>query len=211
LLKSNNLICFSLLNHVQRYIDKSWMSARRGMIQYNDGCRAFVKFAVRNCTAVDGKIYCPCKYCRNNQRHTLDYVLTHLTGGKGMSSGYSLWYMHGETIQWSALPGRCPSHPSVTDSAAGSTEQVECTEQGRCLEQGVHEVGETCSTQRGEVNEGTSEGDALKYHELLKTAEKPLHPFTKHSKLSATVHMYNLKCIRGISNKIFSDILELIS
>jgi hypothetical protein len=51
----------------------------------------------------------------------------------------------------------------------------------------------------------------LKYHELLKTAEKPLHPGTKHSKLSVTVHMYNLKCVGSISNKIFSDILELIN
>jgi len=95
------------------------MSARRGTTQYNDGCRAFVEFAVRNCTAADGKIYCPCKYCRNNQRHAPDYVLAHLTGGRGMSLGYSLWYMHGETVQGFAVPGRCPSHPSVTDLAAG--------------------------------------------------------------------------------------------
>jgi len=51
----------------------------------------------------------------------------------------------------------------------------------------------------------------LKYYELLKTTEKPLHPGTKHSKLSATVHMYNWKCVEGISNKIFSDILELMN
>jgi hypothetical protein len=74
----------------------------------------------------------------------------------------------------------------------------------------VHDV-EVVSSQPQEVNEGISGRDALKYHELLKTAEKPLHPGTKHSKLSATVHMYNLKCIGGISNKIFSDILELIN
>jgi hypothetical protein len=74
------------------------MSARRGTTQYNDGGRAFVEFAVSNCMAADDKIYCPCKYCRNNQRHALDYVLAHLTGGRGMASGYSLWYMHGETL-----------------------------------------------------------------------------------------------------------------
>jgi hypothetical protein len=110
------------------------MSARRGTTQYNDGCRAFVEFAVCNCTAADGKIYCPCKYYRNNQRHPLDFVLAHLTMGRGMSSGYSLWYMHGGTVQGSVVPGRCQSHPSITDLAAGSTEQVECTEQGGGLE-----------------------------------------------------------------------------
>jgi hypothetical protein len=51
----------------------------------------------------------------------------------------------------------------------------------------------------------------LKYYELLKTTEKRLHPSTKQSKLSATVHMYNWKCVEGISNKIFSDILELMN
>jgi hypothetical protein len=70
---------------------------------------------------------------------------------------------------------------------------------------------EAISSQPQEVNEGTSGGDALKYYELLKIVKKPLHPGTKLSKLSATVHMYNLKCVGGISNKIFSDILELIN
>jgi len=76
---------------------------------------------------------------------------------------------------------------------------------------GMHDVSEAISSQPQVVNEGTSGGDALKYYELLKTAEKPLHPSTKHSKLSAIVHMYNLKCVGGISNKIFSDILKLIN
>jgi hypothetical protein len=45
---------------------------------------------------------------------------------------------------------------------------------------GVHEVGEAFSSQLREVNEGTSGGDALKYHELLKTTKNSLHPGTKH-------------------------------
>jgi hypothetical protein len=65
---------------------------------------------------------------------------------------------------------------------------------------GMHDVREAVSSQPQAVNEGTSGGDALKYYELLRTAEKPLHPGTKHSKLNATVHMYNLKCVGGISN-----------
>jgi hypothetical protein len=200
------------------------MSARRGTTQYNDGCRTFVVFAVSNCTAVDGKIYYPCKYCQNNQRHTPDYVLAHLTGGRGMNPGYNLWYMHDETTTGSAIRGQCSSHHSGTDSAACSTEHGESTEQGCvAVEQdddmhamlrdafGMHDVAEAISTDPQQVDEGTSCGDALKYQELLKTAEKPLHPGTKHSKLSATVHMYNLKCVGGISNKIFSDILEFIN
>jgi hypothetical protein len=76
---------------------------------------------------------------------------------------------------------------------------------------GVHDVAEAVSTDPQQVDEETYCGDALKYQELLKTTEKPLHPGTKHSKLNATVHMYNLKCVGGISNKIFSDILKFIN
>jgi hypothetical protein len=106
------------------------MSACRGTTQYNNRCRAFVAFAVSNCTAVDGKIYCPCKYCRNNQRHTPDYVLAHLTGGRGMNPGYNLWYMHGETKTGSTICGQCSSYHSGTDTATCSTEHGEVTEQG---------------------------------------------------------------------------------
>jgi hypothetical protein len=45
---------------------------------------------------------------------------------------------------------------------------------------------------------------------MLKKSEKPLHGGNKHSKLSATVHLYNLKYVGGLSNKIFSDFLEFI-
>jgi len=89
------------------------MSACRCLTQYNEGFRVFVEFAVSNCTSANGKFYCSCKYCQNNQRHAPDYVLAHLTGGRGMALGYSLWYMHSETASGSAVPGRCLSHPSV--------------------------------------------------------------------------------------------------
>jgi hypothetical protein len=75
----------------------------------------------------------------------------------------------------------------------------------------MHDVKEYVNRQPQTVSEGADGGDALKYYELLRTAEKPLHPGTKHSKLNATVHMYNLKCVGGISNKIFSDILEFMN
>jgi hypothetical protein len=97
------------------------MLAHRGTTQYNDGCRAFVEFAISNCTTADGKIYYPCKYCRNNQRHFPDYVLAHLTGGMGMSLGYILWYMHCETAISGPVPGWY-SNPVATNAMAGSIE-----------------------------------------------------------------------------------------
>jgi hypothetical protein len=61
------------------------------------------------------------------------------------------------------------------------------------------------------VNEEVNEGDVQKYYELLEKVETPLHDRTKHSKLSVTVHLYNLKCVGGVSNTIFSSFLEFIN
>jgi hypothetical protein len=54
-------------------------------------------------------------------------------------------------------------------------------------------------------------GDVLKYNELLKKAKKPLHDGAKHSKLSAVVHLYNLKCVGGVRNTAFSSFLEFFN
>ena len=61
------------------------------------------------------------------------------------------------------------------------------------------------------LNEEPVVGDVLKYHDLLKKVEKPLHAGTKYSKLSAIVHLYNLKCVGRVSNTIFSSFLEFIN
>jgi hypothetical protein len=81
----------------------------------------------------------------------------------------------------------------------------------------MHKVREdTCElevvVQRGEeiVNEEFAEGDVLKYYDLLKKAKKPLHEGTKHCKLSAIIHLYNLKCVGGLSKSILLALLEFI-
>jgi hypothetical protein len=61
------------------------------------------------------------------------------------------------------------------------------------------------------MNEEATDDDVLKYHELLKKSEKPLHARTKHSKLSAIVNLYYLKCVGGVSNTVFSSFLEFFN
>ena len=46
-------------------------------------------------------------------------------------------------------------------------------------------------------------GAAQKYDDLIKKADKPLHGKTRYSKLSATIHLYNLKCMGGVTNTMF--------
>jgi hypothetical protein len=61
------------------------------------------------------------------------------------------------------------------------------------------------------VDDELDRGDAQKYDDLLKKADKPLHGKTRHSKLSATVHVYNLKCVDGVTNTIFLAFLEFVN
>ena len=50
-----------------------------------------------------------------------------------------------------------------------------------------------------------------KYYNLCMKSKKPLHDKTKHSKLGAIVHIYNLKCMGGMNNTIFTSLLEFIN
>ena len=61
------------------------------------------------------------------------------------------------------------------------------------------------------VDDEPDRGDAQKYENLLKKAYKPLHEKTKNSKLSATVYLYNLQCVGGVSNTIFPRALQSVA
>ena len=61
------------------------------------------------------------------------------------------------------------------------------------------------------VDDEPDRDDAQKYDDLLKKANKPLYEKTKHSKLSATIHLYNLKCVGGVTNTIFSTFLKFVN
>jgi hypothetical protein len=152
-------------------------------------------------------MHCPCKSCQNNQRHPPGVVLAHLTGGKGIMITYTTWFWHGDKHVRSPVAGSY-SNRSAADAASGSTEQggdMHEVREDNCepevIVQGGEEIG---------WNEESDEENAQKYYDMLKKSEKPLHGGTKHNKLSAIVHLYNLKCVGGLSNKIFSDLLEFI-
>jgi hypothetical protein len=199
-------------------MDRSWITKTRGTREYNDGCNAFVAFAVRNCKTPDGKIRCPCKVYWNNHRHSPDIVLEHLTAGRGIMVSYRNWFLHGETTMYNPDAASSSNlHPTAVASADNTEEGGDMHTMLRDAF-GMHEVKEPncepeCVDQVGVENvaEEPAESGAQKYYDMLKKAEKPLHWGTKHSKLSATVHLYNLKCVGGLSNNIFSDFLQFIN
>jgi hypothetical protein len=81
-------------------MDRTWITKPRGTREYNNGCREFVEFTVSSCRTTDGKIRCPCKMCRNNHLHSPDYVIEHLTAGRGMMTSYINWWHRGQTTPY---------------------------------------------------------------------------------------------------------------
>jgi hypothetical protein len=110
--------------------------------------------------------------------------------------------------------------PRPTADASASTENVGGNMQAMLRDLfGVHDVREDSNEPQPEAQSGEEQimddapntGDAQKYDELLEKADKPLHGKTRHSKLSATVHLYNLKCLGGVTNTIFSVLIEFVN
>jgi hypothetical protein len=186
--------------------------------EYIDGCRLFVDFAIQNCKTPDGPIYCLCKTCRLNRRHPSALVYDHLTGGKGMWPQYKDWIYHGEQPVRAPIEGSNLTR-SVVDAGA-NIEDVGGNMQLMFRDLfGVHDVREDNNesqpgvkgAEKPIVDNETDRGDAQKYEDLLKKADKPLHGKIRYSKLSAIVHMYNLKCVGGVTNTIFFALLEFVN
>jgi hypothetical protein len=131
---------------------------------------------------------------------------------------YRDWIYHGERPLGAIVEQSNLTRPAT--DAGPNTEDVGGNMQVMLRDLfGVHDVREDHletqpEAQVGEeqiVEDAPDTGDAQKYDDLLKKAKKPLHGQTRHSKLSAIVHLYNLKCLCGVSNTIFSALLEFVN
>ncbi|XP_059434774.1 uncharacterized protein LOC132167762 [Corylus avellana] len=196
-------------------MDKSWMTKFKGLVEYMNGAKSFVEFAVSKSTNKE-YIICSCKKCKFNKSLSPKLAYTHLTGGTGIMLGYTERVFHGErmcdlvtqrepTVKGSSsalVPDESRTmnamlrdvfgmHPSITDEF---TSHIEA--QPNVVES---------------VQDTVDDESARKYYNLRIESEKPLHDKTKHSKLGAIVHLYNLKCMGGISNTIFTSLLEFIN
>jgi hypothetical protein len=123
---------------------------------------------------------------------------------------YTNWYYHDD--QPIRLTAALPNHTSTSTDAGISTEPgINMHEMLRDIFS-MHDVNvDNCDPQvveqgvKENVTEEAAIDDLLRYKELLKKAEKPLHTGTKHSKLSVIVHLYNLKCVSRVSNTTFLE------
>ena len=78
-------------------MDKSWMKLKdRVSDEYRVGVNAFIEFATAS-VGSNGKIRCPCANCMNISYLDINVVKYHIFL-RGMSSTYTTWLHHGETV-----------------------------------------------------------------------------------------------------------------
>ncbi|XP_060216342.1 uncharacterized protein LOC132643837 [Lycium barbarum] len=177
-------------------IDKSWMDLRRSTNEYDRGVKYFLDKAFERASQ-GNEILCPCKRCFNRYWHTRTVVENHLFG-YGFVNGYTKWVFHGEGFSSTNMP-----HPTNDDETSDMHDDIDglLYDTFRNVEGDLRHEG---------VREGPSE-DAKRFFKLVEEVKQELYPGCKNfSKLSFTIRLYLFKCIHGLSNVAFSDLLDLI-
>ncbi|GKE29179.1 hypothetical protein Tco_1444563 [Tanacetum coccineum] len=216
-------------------MDKSWMKANITTNTFKDGVKSFIDFA--SVGAIRGEISCPCNKCGHAEWFLVDVVHHHILQ-HGFLSGYTHWTFHGEldTTPPISQPASVLDTSPVIDNIRGlvrdslgvnslDSKSEESSEsrlegdidgdiEGYIEEESEEDIEEESEEDIKEESDEDSEEDIgdkdIRYKKLLEEYEKELYQRSKYCNLSFTLRLYHIKCIGGISNKIFSMILELI-
>ncbi|XP_012849503.1 PREDICTED: uncharacterized protein LOC105969303 [Erythranthe guttata] len=172
-------------------MDKSWMHKPRSTKVYKNGLNQFLDMAFAN-VSLNGKIICPCKYCKNAKWASREIAKEHLLVD-GFIKGYTHWVIHGED----------------TSSSQTRFDNFDQSDMFDDMDDLVHDAfgikGPDEST-REEPNE-----QAKTFYKLLGDAQQELYPgCKKFSKLAFILRLFHLKCMGKWSNKTFTLLLELL-
>ena len=160
-----------------------------------------MKFFIRNTFSrfvVGDEITCPCKKCHNRKWHRQEVVYDHLIWN-GPSELYVKWICEVSCLD-----------PEKSDN---DMDREAGTNFGDNLDEMLHR---TCGNMQN--NEGGSfygangvDVDARKFHHHVEEGKQQLYlKCTKFLRLSFIVGLYSLKCLHGITESAFTDLLELL-
>ncbi|XP_060177729.1 uncharacterized protein LOC132607651 [Lycium barbarum] len=175
---------------------KHWVGGEKSTNEYDRGVKYFLDKACGRASQ-GNEILCPCKRCFNRYWHTRTVVENHLFG-YGFVNGYTKWVFHGEGFSSTDMP-----HPTNDDETSDMHDDIDglLYDTFRNVEGDLLHEG---------VREGPSE-DAKRFFKLVEEGKQELYPGCKNvSKLSFTIRLYLFKCIHGLSNVAFSDLLDLM-
>ncbi|XP_075092458.1 uncharacterized protein LOC142172685 [Nicotiana tabacum] len=176
--------------------DKRWMCLRRSTDEYIQGVNKFLDKAFERASQ-GNQILCPCKLCANCFWHHRIVVEDHLIVN-GFVHGYNKWVFHGEGFSSRKTP--CPRS---NDEGSDMYDDIDGL---------LHDTFRNVEDDLGHegVRDGPSE-DAKRFFKLVEEGKEELYLGCENfSKLGFTIRLYLFKCIHGISNVAFTDLLELL-
>ena len=159
----------------------------RPLTAYREAAWNFVNTALKE-LGNPKKIRCPCKNCRNHIHLSGEDVVLHLVkSGMDLTYMNDIWHFHGEP------------RPSATTQNAS----VKLSDTYRMYVD-AHVNDEMIVDHTVERREG-------EFTQLLEDGETPLYPgCTKYTKLSATVVLFKHKAVNGITDKAFTELLQVL-
>jgi len=163
--------------------------------EFRDGVDDFIRIAIRYPTIpnVTRRIPCPCIRCRNRYWETSFNVEKHLYH-HGFVAGYVNWTLHGEK-KWEDSSSKSFIQDSIDESKRPYVDMIIDASLGRI---------------NSEVEEDPNPSTA-KFYNLLRDVDEPLWDgCKKHSKLSATTQLLNLKSKFTMSVNCYDRMISII-
>lgn len=179
-------------------MDKNWMNFPRHSDEYKIGLNIFLDdFFSKN--VVGGQMSCPCKKCKRRFCHYRHNVYEHLVVD-GFVKGFKEWVVQREesstTCNDRSREYEAEDHNSLDDIDG-------------LLHDTFKDVAEGFDRNQG-VEDGPNK-EARKFYMLVEEGKQELYPgCKKFSKLSFLIRLFLFKCLNGLTNIAFGDLLELL-
>ncbi|XP_068304238.1 uncharacterized protein [Pyrus communis] len=183
-------------------MDNSWLTIPRNFEAYTTGINLFLDQAVANGVGPD-KFRCPCKRCCNRYTFVRNTIVEHLIL-YDMDKDYknACWRHHGEQNIGEQNVGI--GEEETGDEVIGMHDFLNDVFVQPLTEEGVGPSTEP------PIGEGRPE-EVQTFFKLLEEADQDLWPGCKEfKKLEAVVRLYQIKCLAGMPDEIFTTLLELI-
>ncbi|XP_070675864.1 uncharacterized protein [Malus domestica] len=183
-------------------MDKSWLTIPRNFEAYTAGINLFLDQAVANGVGPD-KFRCPCKRCCNRYSFVRNTIIEHLIL-YDMDKDYknACWRHHGE--QNIGEQNVAIGEEETGDEVIGMHDFLN--------DVFVQPLTEECVGPSTEPSIGEGRPEEVEtFFRLLEEAYQDLWPRCKEfKKLEAVVRLYQIKCLAGMPDEIFTTLLELI-
>ncbi|KAI3835379.1 hypothetical protein MKW98_020495 [Papaver atlanticum] len=195
-------------------MDKSWVHHDRLSKEFDVGLRLFLDHAFENGFVTESiRMKCPCKECTNIYYKTRDEIYDDVVSC-GMTKSYTVWYHHGESFR-STFPSTSNVGAENANAEVGDNDSEGLGDDITGMIRDAYGVPMCEDDDMGDINVGASSipsgNSAAQFYKLLEDSKKPLYPgCDKMSMMSFLVRFWNYKCVGGMTDKSFKEMLQLM-